>query len=77
MRTVLAIALFCALLAFLCAHVSLVAGIARTNKVRALLSIVIPPLAPFWGYELGLHRRAHAWLGALASYVALSIAFSV
>ena len=76
-RTVLAIGLFCALLAFVCAHVSLVVGIAKTNKPRAALSLMIPPLAPFWGYELGLRRRAHAWLGALVSYVALAIALSI
>lgn len=76
-RTVLAIGLFCALLAFLGAHLSLVVGIARTNKARAALALVIPPLAPFWGYEIGLRRRAQAWLGALASYVALAIAFSI
>lgn len=76
-RTALSIGLFCALLAFVCVHVSLVVGIARTNKPRAALSLVIPPLAPFWGYELGLRRRAHAWLGALASYVILAIAFSL
>jgi len=76
-RTVLGIGLFCALLAFACAHVSLVVGIATTNKPRAALALVIPPLAPFWGYELGLRRRAQAWLGALASYVALAITLSV
>ena len=72
-RAALSIALFLSLLGFLVAHVALVVGIARLNApLRAGLALVIPPLAPFWGYELGMKRRAQAWLGALASYAFLA-----
>lgn len=76
-RTALSIGLFLALLAFALAHVSLVVAIARRERpARAALAFVVPPLAPFWGYELGFRRRAQAWLGALASYLIFLIGLS-
>jgi hypothetical protein len=77
MRALLSVLLALALLGFVAAHVALVVGIARTpNRPRAALAFFIPPLAPFWGHELGMTKRANAWLGALAIYVAILIALS-
>jgi hypothetical protein len=77
MRVLLSVLLALALLAFLAAHVALVVGIFRAHKrPRAALAFFVPPLAPFWGHELGMTKRANAWLGALALYVALLIALS-
>jgi hypothetical protein len=77
MRGVLSVLLALAFLGFIASHVALVVGIARThNRPRAALAFFVPPLAPFWGHELGMTRRASAWLGALALYVAILIALS-
>jgi hypothetical protein len=77
MRGLLSVLLALALLGFAAAHVALVVGIARTpNRPRAALAFFVPPLAPFWGHELGMTKRANAWLGALAIYVAILIALS-
>ncbi|MEO8874058.1 MAG: hypothetical protein ABI461_00605 [Polyangiaceae bacterium] len=77
MRGVLSVLLAASLLAFVVAHVALVVGIWRARlRLRAPLALVVPPLAPFWGYELGFTRRAYTWLGALALYMAILVALS-
>jgi hypothetical protein len=51
------------------AHVALIAGlVARRPRWRGLLAILIPPLAPYWGWSAGMHRRVYAWCAALALY---------
>ena len=58
-----------ALLAFGSAHLSLVVGLARRGRFwRALAALVAPPLAPWWGWNFGMRRRAIAWGAALALY---------
>lgn len=53
------------------AHVTLVVGLAgRAPRWRALVALVLPPLAPYWGWS-GLRRRAVLWLGAAAAYAVL------
>jgi hypothetical protein len=77
MRGPLSIFLALALLAFIAAHVALIVGISRVqNRSRAALAFFVPPLAPFWGHELGMTKRANAWLGALALYIVLLVALS-
>jgi hypothetical protein len=77
MRGLLSVLLALSLVAFIAAHVALIFGMVRANdRSRALLAFFVPPLAPFWGHELGMTKRANAWLGALALYVAILIAFS-
>lgn len=77
MRGLLSVLLALSLLAFFAAHIALVVGIVRANnRWRALLAFFVPPLAPFWGHELGMTKRANAWLGALALYIVLLIALS-
>ena len=66
---ILATWLFASLLCHGGAHVALVGGfLARRSVGRALLAIVVPPLAPYWGWELGMHKRAFAWGGTLLAY---------
>jgi hypothetical protein len=63
------IALGIALVAFALAHVALVAGLARRAPLwRAIAALVAPPLAPWWGWEVGMHKWAIAWGASLALY---------
>lgn len=58
-----------ALAVFLAAHVALVAGLARKRAWgRAAVALVVPPLAPWWGYREGLRTATIAWCAALALY---------
>ena len=51
------------------AHLALVAGLfARRPRYRALLALLVPPLAPYWGWDTGMTLRALLWVGALAAY---------
>jgi hypothetical protein len=63
------IALALALLAFIAAHLALVAGIARRGLWwRAAAALVFAPLAPWWGWQAAMRRRTLAWAAALAIY---------
>jgi hypothetical protein len=58
-----------ALAVFLAAHVALVAGLARRHAWwRAVVALLVPPLAPWWGYRAGLRVATIAWCAALALY---------
>jgi hypothetical protein len=58
-----------ALTVFLAAHVVLVAGLARRRAWgRAVVALLVPPLAPWWGYREGLRVATIAWCAALAVY---------
>lgn len=66
---IMGIALALAVTALAMAHVALAAGLARRRAYgRALLALVVPPLAPFWGWQAGLRRTSLVWLAALAVY---------
>ena len=55
-------------------HVSLLTGLARREpRWRALVALVVPPLAPVWGWSEGMQKRAYAWGVSLAAY-ALGVA---
>ncbi len=78
MRTALSVALAVSLVGFAIAHGVLLAHIVRAKRpVRTVLAFVVPPLAPFWGFELGFRRIAQAWLVALVAYVAILTALSL
>jgi hypothetical protein len=64
------IALAIVLGAFVAAHGALVAGLARGGRTRwrAPLALIVPPLAPWWGYRAGMRLRALAWAAALVLY---------
>jgi hypothetical protein len=54
------------------AHVMLVVGLfARRPLWRAPVALVVAPLAPYWGYEQGMKRRAVAWVAAAVAYAVL------
>jgi len=54
------------------AHVMLVAALgAPPRRWHALVALVAPPLAPFWGWRRGLRARAGVWVAAAFAYVAL------
>lgn len=55
----------------LVAHVTLVIGLLRRDPWwRGLVALVVPPLAPFWGYEAALRGRVTLWVASLAVYLA-------
>ncbi len=56
------------LAAWTTAHVTMSASLARVAWWRALVAIVVPPLAPWWGWRFGMPRRAWTWTGAIAVY---------
>ena len=52
------------------AHLALVGGLfGRQPRARWLVALVLPPLAPYWGWEAGMRRRALAWVGTVVAYV--------
>jgi hypothetical protein len=53
------------------AHLTLVVGLAaRQPRWRAFVALVVAPLAPWWGLQAGMKRRAVAWLAGAVAYVA-------
>ena len=57
----------CALL--ITAQISIVAALAvRPPRWRALVAIVIPPLAPFWALREKLRGRAATWIVSALIY---------
>jgi hypothetical protein len=54
------------------AHLSLVLGLARQPpRWRALVALVIVPLAPFWGRRERMHTRVVAWVVSACAYACL------
>ncbi len=69
MTSVLAAAVTLVLLVFAGAHVSLLGGlVARRPRYRAAVALMLPPLAPYWGWRAGFRRRVYTWAIALALY---------
>ncbi len=56
-------------------HVALAWGLGRRGPLwRGLAALLVPPLAPFWGYEAELQKRSALWVVSLFVYgVALVI----
>ena len=66
--------LACALAVQIAAHVALLVGLARRKpRWRAVAALLVPPLAPVWGWK-EMPRRAHAWAIALAAYAVVIVA---
>jgi hypothetical protein len=56
-------------------HVAIAFGLALTKpRWRGALALVVPPLAPYWGMEAGMKRRAATWVGAVCIYAVARIA---
>jgi hypothetical protein len=66
---VLAVALAIDLLAFAGAHLSLLGSlIARPPRYRGFVALLVPPLAPYWGWQDGIKARVFVWTAALGLY---------
>ena len=51
-------------------HVALAVGLTlQRPRWRGPLAFAVPPLAPYWGMEVGMKRRAGIWVAALTVYV--------
>ena len=59
----------------LVAHVTLVIGLLRREPWwHGLVAFLVPPLAPYWGYEAKLRGRVTLWVATLAIYLASATA---
>lgn len=72
---VLSIALIVLLALFLCVHGWLALGLISLQKPRWRgLLVLLPPLwwlAPYWGFQQGLRKRAWFWFVCFGGYVAV------
>jgi hypothetical protein len=51
------------------AHVTLAIGLARRHpRFRGLLALIIPPLAPWWGWRARMPVRSASWIVAAVAY---------
>ena len=54
----------------LATHVSLSVGLWRLGPWhRGLLALLVPPLAPLWGYHGKLHTRSLIWIIAITIHI--------
>ena len=71
MDVALVIVLVVGFAVFVTIHVAL-AGLlffSHHPRWKGLVALVVPPLAPVWGFRAGRNRLAMAWLVVLALYV--------
>ncbi len=59
-----------AVLVLALAHISIVVRLAvrQTPRWRALLALVVVPLAPWWAHRAHWQRQSYTWLLALVLY---------
>jgi hypothetical protein len=51
------------------AHVTLLGSLAlRAPRYRAIVALVVPPLAPYWAWRDGLKVRVYVWAATLTVY---------
>jgi len=63
--------------ALLTAHVTLAVGLVRrAPRWRALVALVVAPLAPWWGWQAHMRVRGALWVAAAAVYAA-ALTFSL
>lgn len=56
-------------------HVAIAFGLFLMKpRWRGPLALLVPPLAPYWGMEAGMKRRAALWVGAVCIYAVARIA---
>jgi len=62
--------------AFVTTHVALSATVAQDRpRWRGLLALIVPPLAPYWGWHANRRRLAVLWILAFLCYaIALLVA---
>jgi hypothetical protein len=67
--TLLSYWLLAGLLVHAGSHVALLVSLFRTPPVyMAVMAVVLPPLAPYYGWRRGLRTRTFLWLGGLLAY---------
>jgi hypothetical protein len=73
---VVAVLLIFGFAAFVTAHVWLAVRliIHAKPRIRGVLALVVPPLAPIWGYREGFRKGAVLWLVTLSLYVVARLA---
>jgi hypothetical protein len=76
---VLVILLVAGFAAFVTLHVFLAGLLLFSHKPwwRGLVALIIPPLAPLWGFRAGQKRLSIAWLALLGIYVAARVVASL
>ena len=53
-------------------HVAIVLGLAgRDPRWRALVALVVLPLAPYWALRGGMVKRGSVWIGSVILYSSL------
>ncbi len=58
-----------ALAVYVGAHLSIAGGLAAVGRWKdAALAVVLPPLAPWWGWAAGMRLRVIIWGAALVLY---------
>lgn len=62
--------------AFVTTHVWLAGKliVRKKPRIRGVLALFVPPLAPIWGYREGFRRGAMLWVVTLGAYVGARIA---
>jgi hypothetical protein len=78
MRSVLPLWLLASLLVVVGAHASLLVGLVRGSppyRYRGLVALLLPPLAPYFGFLHGMRKRSFCWLLGVFAY-ALGVAFA-
>jgi hypothetical protein len=69
MIAALAFLTFLVLVVFLGAHATLLVSlVTRKPRYRAAVALAVPPLAPFWGWQIGFRGRVYVWGAALVVY---------
>ena len=59
-------------------HVALsVALLLRSPRWRALAALLVPPLAPYWGYKEGWRKGSLVWVAAFCLYAVARMAASL
>jgi hypothetical protein len=76
---VIAVLLIFGFAAFVTAHVWLAVRliIHKKPRIRGVLALFVPPLAPIWGYREGFRKGTVLWLVTLALYVVARLAVHV
>jgi hypothetical protein len=50
-------------------HIAIVVGLARrAPRARAVAALVLPPLAPYWGFGQRMRVRSVGWVASVAVY---------
>ena len=69
MIPVLFVALVVAFAALVSTHATLAAGLlARRPRWRGLVALVVPPLAPWWGWQERMRVRGVLWIVCAVAY---------